>query len=338
MKISSWLGLDISKDKIDCYLIVNEQFYYFIIKNNQMGFHELLTKLFEYSVVLTELHACCEATNIYYLAVAQFLYARKVKMSVVNPAVIKSYAKFKLKRVKTDKQDAKLIAKFCQKEQPEAWQPESAEQFKLKNLHRRIEQLQQMQTMEKNRLAVADEVSRSSIEQVLDCLGKQIAECQVSMQNLIDNNKILKHKQKILQTITGIGKTTAQILLAVMSDIGRFPTARHLVSWLGLSPIIKDSGKKQGQSVLSKMGSRSIRKALYMPARSACTRSKLWRSWFDKQLERGKHPKQIYVMMMVKLVKYAYACLKSNKPFDESRHQDVGAEAKGAKIIGLNAQ
>lgn len=329
MKISSWLGLDISKDKIDCYLIMNEQFYYFVIENNQMGFHELLTKLFEYSVVLKELHACCEATNVYYLFVAQFLHARQVKVSVVNPAVIKSYAKFKLKRVKTDKQDAKLIAEFCQKEQPEKWQPESVEQCQLKNLHRRIEQLQQMQNMEKNRLAVADEVSRSSIEQVLDCLGEQMAECQMAMQNLINGNKVLKYKQKILQTITGIGKTTAQILLVVMCDIERFPTARHLVSWLGLSPIIKDSGKKQGQSVLSKMGNRSIRKALYMPARSACTRSKLWRSWFDKHLARGKHPKQVYVMMMVKLVKYAYACLKNNQPFDASRHQDGGAKAKG---------
>ncbi|EGC16407.1 hypothetical protein HMPREF9098_2242 [Kingella denitrificans ATCC 33394] len=58
-----------------------------------------------------------------------------------------------------------------------------------------------------------------------------------------------------------------------------------------------------------------------MPARAACTRSKLWRGWFDYQVGRGKHPKQVYVMMMCKILRYAYVCLKTNKPFDAELHQ-----------------
>ena len=57
-----------------------------------------------------------------------------------------------------------------------------------------------------------------------------------------------------------------------------------------------------------------------MPARTACTVSKLWRGWFDYQLSRGKHPKQVYIMMMCKMLKYAYACLEQDKPFDVSLH------------------
>lgn len=181
----------------------------------------------------------------------------------------------------------------------------------------------------KNRLAVADAITQESITGVIQYLNEQINICQTEMQNVINQNQDLKRKQEILKSITGIGKTTAQILLVVMIDIERFPTARHLVSFLGLSPIIKDSGKRQGQSVLSKMGNRSLRKALYMPARAACTRSKLWRSWFEKQVQRGKHPKQVYIMMMVKLVRYAYVCIKTDMMFDSSRHQDVISAAKG---------
>ncbi len=147
--IKCYLGLDISKDKIDCCLLINKQVIHFIIENNDDGFNDLFLRLQTYQILLNELHVCCEATNIYYLGVAHFLRNQGAKMSVVNPAIIKYYAEYHLKRVKTDKQDAKLIAEFCSKENPDVWQPESSEQLKLKNLHRRVEQLQQMQTMEK---------------------------------------------------------------------------------------------------------------------------------------------------------------------------------------------
>ena len=47
------------------------------------------------------------------------------------------------------------------------------------------------------------------------------------------------------------------------------------------------------------MGDNMIRKALYLPAKVACTRSKLWRSWFDEQI-KTKPAKKVYVQMMVK--------------------------------------
>lgn len=97
------------------------------------------------------------------------------------------------------------------------------------------------------------------------------------MQQIIDSSPDLKHKQERLLTILGIGKTTAQILLSVLTDLNKYPTAKHLISYLGLSPIIRDSGNYKGLQRVSKMGNRSERKSLYMPARAACTRSKLWR-------------------------------------------------------------
>lgn len=329
MEIKAHLGLDISKNKIDCCLLINNESINFIIDNNLNGFNNLLIQFSKYKIELKTLHVCSEATNVYYLPVSKFLFENGALVSVVNPSIIKSYAEFKLKRIKTDKQDAKIIAEFCEKENPEKWQPESVEQVKLKSLHRRIEQLLEMQIMEKNRLSVADSVALHSINQMIDFLSKQIELCRQEMQDLINKSEQLMRKQKILQSIVGIGRTTAQILLTVMIDIDKFSTARHLVSWLGLSPVIRESGNRKGKSTISKMGNRAIRKALYMPARAACTRSKLWRSWFEAHLARGKHPKQVYVLMMVKLVKYAYTCLKNNTYFDVKRHQDVGAEEMG---------
>ena len=313
-----YLGLDISKDKIDALTV---QTPHITVSNDDAGYQQLLDYFETHQLDLTRIHACCESTNIYYLGIAEYLYRHNIKISVINPTAIKAYAKMQLRRVKTDKQDAKLIAEYCQKEQPEAWQPESDIKRQLKSLHRRIEQLNEIYIQEQNRLQVADNCIKASIEYLIATLQTQIDGCRKQMQEIIDKSVDLKRKQKNLETIPGIGRTTAQILLSVLIDLERFETSKHLISYLGLSPIIRDSGKYKGLQRVSKMGSRSVRKSLYMPARTACTRSKLWRAWFDYQIGRGKHPKQVYVMMMCKILRYAYACLKTDKPFDASLHR-----------------
>lgn len=318
-----YLGLDISKHTIDCQFIIdNKPAQYLKIDNNPTGYQILqqhINPIIENQQ--STIHACCESTGIYYLGIAQYLYQQQIPISVVNPSVIKSYAKMHLQRIKTDKQDAKTIAQYCQSQQPALWQPPSLQKTQLTALNRRIDQLNQLLTMEKNRIYVSDEITQASIQTVIDCIDQQINQCQQKIQQLIEQSDTLKHQQKLLQTIPGIGTTTANWLLSVLIDIDKFPTSKQLVSYLGLSPIVRQSGKAKSWQRISKMGDKSIRKALYMPARAACTRSKLWRPWFDAKIKAGKHPKQVYVLMMRKLVVYAYACLKTNQPFNPDLHK-----------------
>lgn len=318
-----YLGIDISKLWIDLVFKQNKKYQHLKISNDENGFKQLLDFIQENQINIDEIHACCEATNVYYLAFSNFLYEHNISISVVNPSIIKSYAEQNLRKVKTDKQDAKLIADFCEEKNSklELWQPKNIQRAKLTSLHRRTNQLNQMLVSEKLRFDVSDEYSKSSIQRIIELLEIELETCRAEMQQLIDENAELKHKQKILESITGIGRTTSQILLPVLLDVDKFSNHKKLISYLGLSPIIRKSGKSQGKERVSKMGDRAIRKSLYMPARSACTRSKLWRGWFEKQIERGKHAKQVYVMMMIKLVKYAYFCIKNNEMFDESKHK-----------------
>ena len=64
-----------------------------------------------------------EATGAYSQPLANFLVAKGYSVSVVNPAKIKAYAKSELSRAKTDKADAKLIARYARSMQPGLWTP-----------------------------------------------------------------------------------------------------------------------------------------------------------------------------------------------------------------------
>ena len=50
-----------------------------------------------------------------------------------------------------------------------------------------------------------------------------------------------------LMTIPGVGGITALALVAVIGDVTRFPSPRHLVGYLGLDPRVRQSGEKKAR-------------------------------------------------------------------------------------------
>lgn len=314
-----YVGLDISKHTIDVCELNGDNAKNYQLDNSPVGYDELIKRL---NKLTDEIHVCCEYTGIYYYAIANALYQANITISVVNAYSIKSYARLTLSRTKTDKQDAKLIAQYCKINQPEPWQPPKEQAQMLKNLTRRLEQLTKLRIMELNRQKVAETCVSESIDVILNALNQEIDRIEQQLQNYINQSAELNNQQQRLTTITGIGKKTANVLLSVLCEIERFPTHNHLVSYLGLSPIIVESGSSvRGKSRISKMGDKFVRKSLYLPAMTVCRRSKLFKPWFEYHQSRGKHPKQIYVMMMRKLIIYAYHVIKHDTYFDPSKIQ-----------------
>lgn len=314
-----YVGMDISKKTVDVQIKHDGQYHHHTIPNTVDGWQILLVALSPHDK--TAVHCCCEYTGSYWHGIAQALHESGYKISVVNAYSIKHYARLLMTRNKTDKQDARLIADYCEQQQPGAWRPKTQSAIKITALNRRIAQLQKMRTMENNRQQVADDVCKASHQTLLETIDSQIAECEQAMQQIIDADSDSKTKQKLMESIPGIGKKTAAAFLPLALDIERFPTVKHFISYLGLSPVNIQSGKSvRGKTRISKMGDAYLRKALYMPARSACLRSKLWRDWAKEHM-KTRHPKAVYVMMMRKLAMYIYKTVKENQMFDESRHK-----------------
>lgn len=73
-----------------------------------------------------------------------------------------------------------------------------------------------------------------------------------------------------LMSVPGINATTAATLMAAIGDVGRFPSARHLVSYLGLDPRVRQSGSEPARhGHISKQGPSAARHALVEAAWSA---------------------------------------------------------------------
>ena len=147
-----FLGIDVSKKTLDVALLSDHpKPQHKVFANDAAGHEELVAWLGRHSS--GAVHACLEATGTWATGVALALDAAGHRVSLVNPAQIHAFGRSGLKRTKTDKADALLIARFCAMHQPPAWTPLSPQLEQLQGLIRRLEHLDEMLTMEKNRLS-----------------------------------------------------------------------------------------------------------------------------------------------------------------------------------------
>jgi len=312
------LGVDISKAKFDVALLRPDgKFHHRVLPNTAAGFQQLsawLSKQKAHSI-----HACMEATGTYSDALATYLRSAGYLVSVVNPAIIKAFASTEMSRTKTDKTDASLIARYCQKHQPPAWTPPPAEISELQALVRRLEALLEMLQQERNRLAAGINSSsvKEGLEQHITYLDEQITHTQSLIRDHIDQNPTLKQQRYLLTSIPGIGEATAAKLLAEIVDVNHYRSARQVAAFAGLVPKHRESGSSvRGKPRLCKVGTARLRKALYFPAIVATRHNPVIRAVSQRLSERGKCPMLIIGAAMRKLIHIAYGVLKSGKPFD----------------------
>ncbi len=310
------LGVDVSKAKFDVALSLESgKFRSKVFSNSEAGFGELDLWLAKQGAM--KIHACMEATGVYHEKLAYPLHEAGHVVSVVNPVKIKGYAQSELSRSKTDKADARLIASFCAKHDPDPWQPAPVSVTILQSLVVRHEALIQMLGQEKNRLDMASEATRPSIERVLDSLQGEIEHIQQEIRKHIDDHPDLKARRELLESIDGIGEITISRFLAVIIDPQRFDSARSLAAFLGLTPTHRVSGSSvKGRSKMSKAGNARFRKALFFPAMVAIRYNPVVREFAERLALAGKSKKLIIGAAMRKLVHIMYGVLRSGRPFD----------------------
>ena len=315
------LGIDVSKAKLDCALrLANGKLRNKVVANSAQGFEALLAWVNKQGV--DQFHVCMEATGIYWEAVAEFLAGVKgCTVSVVNPAQIKAFGASRLVRTKTDKVDSELIAAFCVERNPPPWQPPAPAELALRALVLRLDALQAMHTQESNRLDVARAAVKAGIASHLKWLDDEIKRVIEEIRQHIDSDPDLHDKQRLLDSIPGLGERTIAVLLAFYAQPERFSNARQAVAFAGLDPHHHESGTSvKSKPRISKVGNSFLRKALYMPAMVTLYRTEWGKKFRSHLAASGKPPMLIIGAMMRKLIHVAFGVLKSGKTFDPALH------------------
>ncbi|EGC56110.1 IS110 family transposase [Neisseria meningitidis] len=312
------IGLDISKDTIDATLHkTNGSIHYIKFKNNDDGLKQF--RLWIKGNRIRKVYIGMEATGIYYEKAADML-SSYYTVYVINPLKIKDYGKSRFNRTKTDKADSNLIADYIKRHQDTLIPYQIPKNKALQKLINLKNQLHQHQKQIKNRLHSTEEDFIRNIHQdLIDTIQDKMEQVKIAISEQIKKQTDNNHYRN-LQTIPSIGKDTASVLYAQLTE-KHFKTANQFVSYAGLSPAIIQSGTSvRGRGRLSRYGNRRLKSTLYMPALCAY-RFNAFPKLINNLKKAGKPKMVIIVAIMRKLAKLAYYIVKTGQPYDAERHR-----------------
>lgn len=124
-----------------------------------------------------------------------------------------------------------------------------------------------------------------------------------------------------LDQIPGVNQRVAQVIAAeVGTNVGRFPTDRHLMSWAGVCPGNNQSGGRRRRSRI-KAGNRSLRSALIEAANAAAKKKNCYLQVMYRRLASRRGKKRALVAVARTILQSAYFMIK-----DGVAYQDLGAD------------
>lgn len=278
--------------------------------NTVAGCHELATRLLREPVQLIVL----EATGGYERNIVAALGAVGLPVVVINPRQVRDFAKATGRLAKTDALDARVLADFGARVQPELRPLPTSEQEELRAWLVRADQVQQMLVAEKARLLQAlgrrdRQPLRKKIKRHIAFLERELHELDRDLDDQLRQSPLWREQDDLLQSVPGIGSKTARAMLAFLPELG-IVSAAEVGKLAGLAPMNRDSGTMRGQRHIGG-GRGRIRAALYMATLAALRCNPVIRPLYDRLLNAGKPKMVALVACMRKLLIIVNAMLKT---------------------------
>ena len=320
-----YVGIDVSARELVVAISSGDEPTMARFSNDASGHGQLLARLRGLRASVT---VCLEASGTYSLDVSLALSRAggQIQVSLVNPRLARRFAESLGERSKTDPVDARVLAKYAERMQPEPWQPPSPAALKLRSISRTVAALVRMCVQHKNRqhaLAASAALPALLVRELEAHIGyteKRIAKLRREALRVIHGEPQLLCRWQQLQTIPGVGEASG---LAVLGELAVLPATldeRQWVAHCGLDPQHHRSGTSVEQKPrISKAGNRYLRAALYMPALVAVQHDPWLAGFYQRLLGRGKAKLQALVAVMRKLLHAAWGMFHHQQPYDGAK-------------------
>ena len=156
--------------------------------------------------------------------------------------------------------------------------------------------------------------NRAYIEKQISRIGKEVAK--------------LSHKppwaegMTYLMQLPGFGVITAMTVLAAIGQAHRFPSAKHLASYSGLTGGLDQSGTKLVQKGITKEGRKELRWALVEVSQRAVKSDPLWKHRFQ-EMQKRMHRNQAMVAVARRLLELVWYVLTRRQPYRHFSHERI---------------
>jgi transposase len=315
-----YVGADISKDWFDVCMSLDEKAPVERYSNNPVGHAKFIKAV---SPLARKVHVCMEYTGGHETPLALACRAANIIVSIIDGGKFSAYRKsFGRAKSKTDKQDAKLLARFASERKPPEWFPVPDEYRTLRELVRHREALIQARTAWGCRAAhtVESELVTAQRRTLREVLALQIKEVGKAISAHIKAFPSLKEARDLLVGIPGIADVSAARIIAETGPISNYKSPKQYAMAAGLCPIVIHSGQKTPPGKLPVYGNAELRCALYFPV--VCSISHKVGVWnFMQRVEANGDKVKMTVITagMRKLAHIIWGVLSSKTKYDKDK-------------------
>ncbi|MDR1504492.1 MAG: IS110 family transposase [Prevotella sp.] len=324
MKKKYYLGIDVSKKKLDVCLMTEGKIIKEEIVMNHIGAIQLfLEDLFkELSIARKDLFICCEHTGQYTYPLRWVCQEHSLDIWVENPAQIKHRGG--VQRGKNDSMDAYRIAIYAIRFEDKACLcglPQDQLQA-LKSLIAEQNLLVADKAKYKGQLSDQGEYMDKTIwasklkrlRYLIVSLDKTIDEIQQQIDNIINNDDQLYKQMQLLKSVDGIGDKTALKMIVETDSFKRFTNARKFCCHAGVAPFSYSSGSSiRSKTKVSHRADKSIKTLLHMAALSVLQRKGELRDYYLRKVAEGKSKMTVINAIRAKLIFRMFAVIKNDK-------------------------
>lgn len=300
-----YVGIDVSKASLDSATTHSDQITTFV--NDENGCREVAASLKPLAPKLIVL----EATGGFQNLLAGILNAEGLPVVVVNPRQIRDFAKATGTLAKTDRVDARIIARFAQAIQPQVRPLKDADTEAMTALITRRRQILDMITAEKNRLIASHERVQDDIRATIKYLQSRLKDIETDLSNAVKRNTEWHGKAKILTSCKGVGSVFSKTVIGCLPELGTLDR-RKISSLVGVCPFNRDSGTMRGKRTIFG-GRANVRATLYMATMSAVRFNPVIKAFYERLVDAGKLHKVAMVACMRKLLTILNAMLRDQQ-------------------------
>lgn len=329
------VGVDVSQDTLDVAIAIPESKETIDLgsfPNNQPGFEQIAKEVSQQTAQTgpEKVHLIIESTGGYEQPFVCFAIEQGWHISKPNPNYVRQWAKGTGGRAKTDKVDARNLARYGASQPLPEWKPLPEPIASLEQLLKRQEEIKELLRQEKNRLHALkakgkkNKVIFSSVERVIVSLENELKLIEDEIGHLIQENNDLKEQLERLKTTPGIGNKNGIFFLVMFHRWQLFSTGKDddkaLTAYTGLDPSTHQSGTSVHKNArISRQGNSKIRSLLYMGALSSIRGDNPVATFYHRLVNRGKAKKVAIVAAARKILIWAWAVFSKKTVFDPNK-------------------
>lgn len=319
------VGIDVSKATLDVCIKFKEKEQHQIYGNTDEGITELITELHQYNKKKHSYKIVMESTGRYHLLAALTLSKKKFAVHIINPLVAKRYFSSFIRKVKTDKADARVLAEvaYQEKKLPRPFgSDKKALQIRQKmGLMASLEKQQQrfkailsgyLECQEQ--LGIKNSPAEKQFQIMLKDMTKTIKELEKEISEHILSQSENSAAQKLLKTIPGFSDIVSTLIVQFLDTRCTHP--KQWIAYLGMDISVRKSGRWTGKGRITKRGNPYLRKRLYHAAWGAMVNYPDVRAYYDKLKESSRNHVEALLIIARKLLRIAFSVLKKNTPYD----------------------